>query len=49
VTAFEQALSAPVPEGAPSLRVHTSIGHAELRADDRELVLELHRADDDGR
>ena len=49
VTAFEQALSAPVPDGSPSLRVHTSIGRAELRSDDRELVLELHRVDDDGR
>ncbi|HEX5010345.1 MAG TPA: hypothetical protein VFY71_08080 [Planctomycetota bacterium] len=46
LTAFERALAAPPPDDAPCLRVRSEAFEADLRADGRELQLELRRTDD---
>jgi hypothetical protein len=46
LTAFERALASPPAAGAPSLCLRSESIEADLRADGRELQLELRRTDD---
>jgi hypothetical protein len=46
LTAFERALAAPPAVDAPCLRLRSEAFEADLRADGRELQLELRRTDD---
>jgi len=46
LTAFGRVLAAPPPDDAPCLRLRSEVLEADLRADGRELQLELRRTDD---